>query len=175
MLEKLVLVLVYAASRLRRYFHGHPINVLTGYTLKNVLTKPELSGRLAKWAIELGEHSIEYRRRPVIKSQVLVDFVTEVLRSKEEEFLIEQQTPVTPECDQIWSLFTNVASSGKGSCAGLRLVNPEGHEFNYAIKLDFISTNSEAEYEAFLAGLRIAKKLGVKHLEARLDLMLIAG
>ncbi|XP_076901363.1 uncharacterized protein LOC143555742 [Bidens hawaiensis] len=46
---------------------------------------------------------------------------------------------------------------------------------NYAIKLDFKSTNNEAEYEAILAGLRIAKKLGVKHLEARVDSMLIAG
>ncbi|XP_076924079.1 uncharacterized protein LOC143586405 [Bidens hawaiensis] len=67
------------------------------------------------------------------------------------------------------------ASSSEGSGAGLRLVNPEGHEFTYAIKLDFKSTNNEAEYEAFLAGLRIAKKLGVKHLEARVDSMLIAG
>ncbi|XP_076905550.1 uncharacterized protein LOC143561317 [Bidens hawaiensis] len=38
-----------------------------------------------------------------------------------------------------------------------------------------MSTNNEEEYEAFLAGLRIAKKLGVKHLEARVDSMLIAG
>ncbi|XP_076889756.1 uncharacterized protein LOC143540639 [Bidens hawaiensis] len=67
------------------------------------------------------------------------------------------------------------ASRNEGSGAGLRLVNPEGHEFTYAIKLDFKSTNNEAEYEAFLAGLRIAKKLGVKHLEARVDSMLIAG
>ncbi|XP_076925147.1 uncharacterized protein LOC143587865 [Bidens hawaiensis] len=67
------------------------------------------------------------------------------------------------------------ASSNEGSGAGLRLVNPEGHEFTYAIKLDFKSTNYEAEYEAFLADLRIAKKLGVKHLEAQVDSMLIAG
>ncbi|XP_076889967.1 uncharacterized protein LOC143540890 [Bidens hawaiensis] len=144
MLEKLVLALVYAARRLRRYFQGHPINVLTGYKLKNVLCKPELSGQLEKWAIELGEHSIEYKPRPAIKRQVLADFVTEVPHSE-------------------------------GSGAGLRLVNPEGYEFTYAIKLDFKSTNNEAEYEAFLAGLRIAKKLGVKHLEARVDSMLIAG
>ncbi|XP_076906127.1 uncharacterized protein LOC143562104 [Bidens hawaiensis] len=144
MLEKLVLALVYAARRLRRYFQGHPINVLTGYKLKNVLSKPELSGRLAKWAIELGEHSIEYKPRPVIKGQVLADFVTEVPHNE-------------------------------GSGAGFGLVNPEGHEFTYAIKLDFKSTNNEAEYEAFLAGLRIARKLGVKHLEAQVDSMLIAG
>ncbi|XP_076886778.1 uncharacterized protein LOC143536741 [Bidens hawaiensis] len=175
MLEKLVLALVYAARRLRRYFQGHPINVLTGYKLKNVPSKPELFGRLAKWAIELGEHAIEHRPRPAIKGQVLADFVTEVWQNKEEECLIKQQPPTPPERDQTWSLFTVGASSNEGSGAGLRLVNPEGHEFTYAIKLDFKSTNNEAEYEAFLAGLRIAKKVGIKHLEARVDSMLIDG
>ncbi|XP_076934961.1 uncharacterized protein LOC143601439 [Bidens hawaiensis] len=72
-------------------------------------------------------------------------------------------------------LFTDGASSGEGSGAGLRVIDPEGHEFTCAIKLDFKSTNNEAEYEAFLAGLRIAKKLGVRHLEARVDSMLISG
>ncbi|XP_076946298.1 uncharacterized protein LOC143617702 [Bidens hawaiensis] len=175
MLKKLVLALVYAARRLRMHFQGHPINVLTGYKLKNVLSKPDLPGRLAKWAIELGEHAIEYKPRPTIKGQVLADFITEVLQHKEKEFLIEQQPQAPPEKGQIWSLFTDGASSNEGSGAGLRLVNPEGHEFTYAIKLDFKSTNNEAEYEAFLAGLCIAKKLGVKHLEARVDFMLIAG
>ncbi|XP_076937122.1 uncharacterized protein LOC143604571 [Bidens hawaiensis] len=165
MLEKLILALVYAARRLRRYFKGHPINVLTGYKLKNYLSKPELSGRLAKWAIELGEHMIEYKPRPAIKGQVLADFVTEVPRHKENECLIEQQPQAPPEQRQIWSLFTDGASSSEGSGACLRLVNPEGHEFTYAIKLDFKSTNNEVEYEAFLAGLRIARKVGVKHLK----------
>ncbi|XP_076932511.1 uncharacterized protein LOC143598076 [Bidens hawaiensis] len=174
MLEKLVLALVYAARHLRRYFQGHPINVLTGYKLKIVLSKPELSRRLAKWAIKLGEHAIEYKPRPVIKGQVLADFVTEVPQHKEKYCLVEQQPQVPPEQGQVWSLFTDVDSCSEGSGAGLKLVNPEGHEFTYAIKLDFKSTNNEAEYEAFLAGLRIAKKLGVRHLEARVDSMLIA-
>ncbi|XP_076901789.1 uncharacterized protein LOC143556335 [Bidens hawaiensis] len=131
--------------------------------------------RLTKWAIELGEHAIEYKPRPAIKGQVLADFITEVLQHKEEECLVKQQPPIPPEQGQIWLLFTHGGSSSEGSGAGLRLVNPKGHEFTYAIKLDFKSTNNEAEYEAFLAGLRIAKKLGVKHLEAQVDSMLIAG
>ncbi|XP_076950871.1 uncharacterized protein LOC143623986 [Bidens hawaiensis] len=175
MLEKLVLALVYAARRLRRYFQGHPINVLTGYKLKNVLSKPELSGRLAKWAIELGEQAIEYKPKLANKGQVLADFVTEVPQHKEKECLIEQQPQMPPKQGKIWSLFTDGASSSEGSGAALRLVNLEGNEFTYAINLDFESTSNEAEYEAFLAGLRIAKKLGVKHLEARVDSMLIAG
>ncbi|XP_076931883.1 uncharacterized protein LOC143597192 [Bidens hawaiensis] len=164
MLEKLALALVYAARRLRRYFQRHPINVLTGFKLKNVLSNPELSGRLAQWAIELGEHAIEYKPRPAIKGQVLADFVTEVPRHKEKECLIQQQPQEPPEQGQIWSLFTDGASSSEGSGTGLRLVNPKGHEFSYAIKLDFKSTNNEAEYEAFLAGLRITIKLGAKDL-----------
>ncbi|XP_076903204.1 uncharacterized protein LOC143558206 [Bidens hawaiensis] len=66
-------------------------------------------------------------------------------------------------------------SMEEGSSAGLKLINPDGQEFTYAIKLNFKSTNNEAEYEAFLAGLRIAKKLVVKFLEARVDSMLIGG
>ncbi|XP_076948517.1 uncharacterized protein LOC143620795 [Bidens hawaiensis] len=76
---------------------------------------------------------------------------------------------------QQWTLFTDGASSGEGSGAGLKLINPNGQEFTNAIKLNFKSTNNEAEYEAFLAELRIVKKLGVKFLEARVDSMLIAG
>ncbi|XP_076948958.1 uncharacterized protein LOC143621415 [Bidens hawaiensis] len=90
--------------------------------------------------------------------EVLAYFIAEVPQNKEKECLIEQQAPIPPERDQIWSLFTDGALSGEGSGVGLRLVNPEGHEFTYAIKLDFKITNNEAEYEAFLPGLRIRVK-----------------
>ncbi|XP_076926462.1 uncharacterized protein LOC143589645 [Bidens hawaiensis] len=114
------------------------------------------------------------RSRPAIKGQVLEDFITEVPHHEEKDCLIEQQLQATPEQGQIWSLFTDGASSSEGFGMGLRLVNPEGHEFTYAIKLDFKSTNNEEKYEAFLVGLRISRKLRLKHLEARLNSMLIA-
>ncbi|KAI3807946.1 hypothetical protein L1987_23884 [Smallanthus sonchifolius] len=56
-----------------------------------------------------------------------------------------------------------------------KLVLALGNEFTYAIRLEFKSTNNEAEYEDLLAGLRIAKKMGAKHIEARVDSLLIAG
>ena len=43
-MEKLVLALVYASRRLRRYFQGHHVHVLSDYKLNNVLRRPELSG-----------------------------------------------------------------------------------------------------------------------------------
>ncbi|KAI3458734.1 hypothetical protein Pfo_015397 [Paulownia fortunei] len=43
--------------------------VLTNHLLKQVLSNPETSGRLVKWAIELSEHGIEFCPRPAIKAQ----------------------------------------------------------------------------------------------------------
>ncbi|GJR98792.1 reverse transcriptase domain-containing protein [Tanacetum coccineum] len=47
-----------------------------------------------------------------------------------------------------------------GSGAGLILTNPEGAEFTYAMRFRFEATNNEAEYEALIAGLRIAEQMG---------------
>ncbi|GJX78309.1 reverse transcriptase domain-containing protein, partial [Tanacetum coccineum] len=55
-----------------------------------------------------------------------------------------------------WTLYTDRASSSKGVGVGLILIDPTGTEYTYAIRLNFPSTNNEAEYEALLAGLRIA-------------------
>ncbi|KAK1575844.1 hypothetical protein Q3G72_008838 [Acer saccharum] len=76
-LEKLALALVMTARKLRPYFQCHSIKVLTAYPLKNILHKPELSGRLTKWAVELSEYDISLHPRSAMKSQVLADFITD--------------------------------------------------------------------------------------------------
>ncbi|GJY87666.1 putative ribonuclease H-like domain-containing protein [Tanacetum coccineum] len=42
-------------------------------------------------------------------------------------------------------------------------------EFTYALRFEFTATNNEAEYEALIAGLRIAARMGVRNLEANVD------
>ena len=66
-MEKLILALVTAARKLRPYFQAHTIEVPTEYWMKQVLHKPEISGRLMKWAIELSEFDIRYMLKTVIK------------------------------------------------------------------------------------------------------------
>nr|GEX16105.1 reverse transcriptase domain-containing protein [Tanacetum cinerariifolium] len=61
------------------------------------------------------------------------------------------------------------------SGAGLILTNPEGMEFTYALRFRFEATNNEAEYEALIAGLRIAEQTGVKNLQSRVDSQLVAN
>ncbi|XP_021999661.1 uncharacterized protein LOC110897017 [Helianthus annuus] len=173
-MEKLVLALIHASRRLRRYFANHVIHVLTNYNIGNILTRPEILGRLAKWAIELGGHNVVFRPRPAINGQVLADFLTEVPDDKDRECKAMERAE-RQHSEEPWLLYTDGASNEDRVGVGLRLVSQEKHEFTYAIRLDFKSTNNEAEYEAFLTGLRLAIKMGVKHIEAHVDSTLVAG
>ena len=77
MVEKMALALVISAKKLRSYFQAHTIVVLTNQPLRQIMQKPEASGRLVQWAIELEEHDIQYQPRTKIKRQAAVDFVIE--------------------------------------------------------------------------------------------------
>ena len=59
-LEKMMLALVNAKKKLRHYFETYPIMVITNFPINHILSKPDLSGRLTKWAIDLGIYDIHY-------------------------------------------------------------------------------------------------------------------
>ncbi|GKD01967.1 reverse transcriptase domain-containing protein [Tanacetum coccineum] len=46
---------------------------------------------------------------------------------------------------------------------GLILTSPEGTEFTYVLWFQFTTSNNEAQYEALIAGLRIAAQIGVRN------------
>ncbi|GJZ95990.1 reverse transcriptase domain-containing protein [Tanacetum coccineum] len=123
-MEKLVLALLSASKRLKRYFQAHTIVVITNQPIKQLLSSSEISGRMLKWKFELEGYDIQYRPRTAIKGQILADFIVE--RPEEEspdELMTEPE--VLPEP---WTLFTDGSSSVDGSEAGLILTNPEGAE-----------------------------------------------
>lgn len=76
-MEQTALALRTAARKLRPYFQVHPITVLTNQPLRNVLHKPDISGRMLQWAIELSEYGIDYQPRLAMKCQVMADFIAE--------------------------------------------------------------------------------------------------
>ena len=76
-LEKLAFALVIASRKLKHYFEAHTIIVLTSHPLKAILRKADLSGRLSKWSIKLGQFDIQFQPRNAIKGQVFVDFIVE--------------------------------------------------------------------------------------------------
>ncbi|CAA0826502.1 Unknown protein, partial [Striga hermonthica] len=68
-MEKLAFALIIAARKVRPYFLEHSIVVFTTYPLRQVLHRPDTSGRMIKWAIELGQFDLQYRPRTAIKAQ----------------------------------------------------------------------------------------------------------
>ena len=60
-LEQAALALRVATKKLRLYFQAYPIVVLTNLPLPSTSHKPNLSGRMARWAIESSEFSIQYK------------------------------------------------------------------------------------------------------------------
>ncbi|GMP79431.1 hypothetical protein CsSME_00034981 [Camellia sinensis var. sinensis] len=58
-LEKLTLALVMASKKLNHYFQAHKIVVLTEYPLKSLLQQGDLTGRIARWEVALGQYDLE--------------------------------------------------------------------------------------------------------------------
>ncbi|GJT27322.1 reverse transcriptase domain-containing protein [Tanacetum coccineum] len=168
-MEKLVLALVFAAKRLRRYFQAHPIAVITDQPIKQIISRPDFARRLQKWSVMLGEHNITYRLRTSVKGQILADFLVE----KPDDAPTDTSVKETPK--EVWTLFTDGSSCTDVSGAGLILTSPEGTEFTYALRFQFTASNNEAEYEALIAGLRIVAQIGVRHIQANVDSKLVAN
>ncbi|XP_071740819.1 uncharacterized protein [Rutidosis leptorrhynchoides] len=127
---------------------------------------------MANWAIELGKHEITFLQRHSVKGQVIADFLVEL----PSDMVKQGETTVTRrDTDEFWELYTDGASSKEGAGIGLFLVSPNREEITYAIRLKFSASNNEAEYEALIAGLRLAKSIDVQQLMAYVDSQLVAS
>ncbi|KAL0395968.1 UNVERIFIED_CONTAM: hypothetical protein Scaly_0045200 [Sesamum calycinum] len=118
---------------------------------------------MVKWAVELSEYGIEYHPRSAIKAQALVDFVVEMTAEEGEHK------------QQWWKLFVDGSSTLQGSGAGVILETPQGDKIQYALRFNFDASNNEAEYEALLAGGRLAQAAGAKYLRAYSDSQLVVN
>ncbi|XP_072077907.1 uncharacterized protein [Arachis hypogaea] len=158
-MEKLAYALILTARRLRQYFQSNKVIVRTNQPLRQILTRPEVSGRLTKWSIELSEFDIVYEPRTTLKAQFLADFVAE---------LTDQEDHA-----HTWELYVDGASNSEGSGAGVYLTNSSDLQTEQSIKFLFQTSNNQAEYEALLAGLQLAQSLNITHLQIYCDSQLV--
>ena len=63
-----------------------------------------------------------------------------------------------------WSVHIDGSSNRQAGGAGVVLHTSEGDKIECIIRLDFPMTNNEAEYEALVAGLDLAKAVGAENL-----------
>jgi hypothetical protein len=76
-IQKLLYAIVLTWRKLRQYFEGHPVTVVSSFPLGEMAQNWKASGRIAKWAVELMGETLSYAPHKAIKSQVLADFLTE--------------------------------------------------------------------------------------------------
>jgi ribonuclease HI len=154
-LEKIAYAVIMAARKLRHYFEGHRIRVITNQPLSDLFANREASTRIIKWGAELSEYIVDFERRNAIKLQVLADFVVD-WTSSTQNLDEEIPTPWIVQCDGAWCY--------KGVGISTVVTSPTGVVIRYAARLIFTnnehSTNNTIEYEALLLALRKMKALG---------------
>ena len=158
-MEKLAFVLITVARKLKPYFQAHTIIVLMDKPLRKVMSSPESASRMALWAIELSEFDIWYRPRTAIKGQVVADFIAEFTLGDGQGAEEKRQ----------WSIYTDGSSNRCVKGAGVMIQTLEGDEIRCMIRLDFPTTNNEAEYEALVVGLDLAKATGAENVVVHCD------
>jgi hypothetical protein len=101
---------------------------------------------MVAWPVELSEYDLTFSSRGSIKSQVLADFVLEIT------------SPLGNISQDSWTLSVDGASNLRGSGAGVVLEGPDRILIEQSLRLVFKASNNQAEYEALIAGMRLAKK-----------------
>jgi ribonuclease HI len=164
------LALIYASQRLRHYFLAHKIQLMTkSHSIRSLLHRPVLSGRLAQWLLQLSQYEIITETPTTIKSQAITDLLAQFPR--EDSSSISHEVPGGVEealladlVDSTWTLKFDGSSTSNSSGAGIVLIRKDGKTIAKSFKLDFSCSNNASEYEAYITGLAVAHEMGIKHL-----------
>ena len=102
---------------------------------------------MALWAIKLSEFDVQYRLRTAIKGQVVADFIAEFTNME------GQGAEEYPQ----WIIHMDRSSNRQASENGVMLHSLERDEIECMVRLNFLITNNEVEYETLVVGLDLAK------------------
>ncbi|XP_025670187.1 uncharacterized protein [Arachis hypogaea] len=114
-------------------------------------------------AVELSQYDLQYEPRQAIKAQAMADFLVEVTG----------EAPDVPNTR--WKLHVDGASNQTFGGAGIILENSAGIAFEQSIKFEFPVSNNQAEYEALIGGLMLAKEVGASRLEVNSDSQVVTS
>ena len=100
-----------------------------------------------------------------MKGQAVADFITEYTQPEDEG----------AEGQKLWIFHTDGSSNQHSGGAGVVMLTPEGDKIECIIKLDFPTTNNEAEYEALIAGLDLTKAASAENVIIHCDSQVITS
>ena len=165
---ELCLSLYYACTKLRYYLLSSTcIVVCQTDVIKHMLQKPILSGRICKWAYALVEYDLACEPLKNMIGQIVVDFIVEHQINGEHDLKVGYIT-CTP-----WKMYFNRSVCDDRVGIGAVFISPNGAVFEVSNRLEEYCTNNQVEYEAFLFGLEFLQFMGVKHVEAFGDSLLV--
>jgi hypothetical protein len=102
-----------------------------------------------------------------IKGQVVANFIIEhsIDQNCDESYNLVSIHP--------WKLFFDGSACREGQGVGIVLISPRGAVFEQSVRLDYFYINNQAKYEAILLGLQVLSSMGMKHVEAFGDSLLV--
>ncbi|XP_074306102.1 uncharacterized protein LOC141641334 [Silene latifolia] len=177
-IEKICLALVFAIQKLRHYMQAHTIHVVSkADPIKYILSRPVLSGRLAKWAMLLKQYDLVFVPQKAVKGQAIADFFAD--HPVPAEWEISDDLPgeeifyvdVLPP----WQMYFDGLCKARWSGAGVVFVTPQNHLMPYAFTLTQLCTNNMAEYQALILGLQMAIEIGVRDMDIYGDSKLVVN
>lgn len=137
-----------SARKLRLYFLSHLIKVRINLPFKQTLGRPDLSGRMVKWAVELGEYEIEFEPYMPIKAQALADVLYKTTRVRERKE---------------WKAFVDGSVTKEGGGIGVRILTREGNDLRFAIQFECPLSNNKAEYEVVLNAVQMLVAISAEY------------
>src|SRR4051812_13588565 len=106
--------------------------------------------------MELSPRDLQFKHPTAIKAQVLPDFLFE---------WAEVQTPGPPDLSNSWTMYFDGSKRQQGAGASVILVSPKGTKLKYILQINFNNaSNNEAENEALIHDMRMAKTCGATRL-----------
>jgi hypothetical protein len=179
MQQKLLYTLLVTSRKLRHYFQGHPIKVVTDRPLETILRNPNVTGRLAEWVVELQPLEISFETTKVIKSKDLAEITTKWTDPFADEPPEVESTLPGEEAPGLWVMHFDGTFNLPSAGAGAVLTSPSGDKLFYTVQFCFRPehkvSNNIAEYEGLLAGLRATNALGIKRLIVKGDSQLVVN
>ncbi|KAA0036541.1 uncharacterized protein E6C27_scaffold191G00430 [Cucumis melo var. makuwa] len=176
LIKKMCLALFFAIDKLRHYMQAFTVHLIAkADSIKYVLSRPIISGRLAKWAVILQQYDIVYISQKAIKGQALADFLTDHPIPSDWklcEDLPDDEVFFTKMVEP-WTMYFDGAARRSGAGAGIVLIFPKKHMLPYSFAFAELCSNNVAEYQALIIGLQMALEIGVSFIEIYGDSKLI--
>ncbi|PKU61385.1 hypothetical protein MA16_Dca026414 [Dendrobium catenatum] len=169
------------SQKLRHYMLSHPISLISRVNpLQYLMTRPMLSGRLARWSMILLQFEITFIPLGAVKGQAVADFLAAHPLPADsplnDNLPNEQIMSLRESGEAIWELYFDGAASSRRNTTqqsivpgkarvGLIFITLEKGMMHFSYHLSEPCINNKDEYEALITGLELAILMEIKMIE----------